>query len=124
MTNHPIYLACHEFLVAGTDGGPTTKSARWYEATTYVAVGQICQIEFTAIEEGNWTFHCYKSHQAMNAMVQDVPTMIGIDHRGLGKKITDLIPKNMVISERGMADMASFVLMLLTIGIKFSIKEL
>ncbi len=41
MTNHPIHLHGHEFLVTGTDGGPTPKSARWPEVTTDVAVGQM-----------------------------------------------------------------------------------
>jgi hypothetical protein len=42
----------------------------------------------------------------MNAMGHDVPTMIGVDHRGIAKKITSLIPDYMVMGERGMADMA------------------
>lgn len=42
----------------------------------------------------------------MNAMGHDVPTMIGIDHRSVAKKITNLIPDYMVMGERGMADMA------------------
>jgi FtsP/CotA-like multicopper oxidase with cupredoxin domain len=69
-------------LVTGTDGGPTPKSTRWYEVTTDVAVGQMRQIEFIADEEGDWAFHCHKSHHTMNAMGHDVPTMIGVDHRG------------------------------------------
>ena len=42
----------------------------------------------------------------MNAMGHDVPTLIGIDHRGVAKQITNLIPDYMVMGERGMADMA------------------
>jgi manganese oxidase len=106
MTNHPIHLHGHEFLVTGTDGGPTPKSTRWYEVTTDIAVGQMRQIEFLADEEGDWAFHCHKSHHTMNAMGHDVPTMIGVDHTGLAKKITKLIPDYMVMGERGMADMA------------------
>jgi hypothetical protein len=106
MTNHPIHLHGHEFLVTGTDGGPTPKSTRWYEVTTDVAVGQMRQIEFVADEEGDWAFHCHKSHHTMNAMGHDVPTMIGVEHRGVAKKITNLIPDYMVMGERGMADMA------------------
>jgi hypothetical protein len=34
-----------------------------------------------------------------------VPTMIGVDHRGLVQKIQRLIPDYMVMGERGMADM-------------------
>lgn len=106
MTNHPIHLHGHEFLVTGTDGGPTPKSSRWPEVTTDVAVGQMRQIEFLADEEGDWAFHCHKSHHTMNAMGHDMPTLIGVDHRGVVKKITELVPDYMAMSERGMADMA------------------
>lgn len=105
MTNHPIHLHGHEFTVTGTDGGPTPKAARWPEVTTDVAVGQMRQIEFLADEEGDWAFHCHKSHHTMNAMGHNVPTMIGVDHQGVVKQITGLIPDYMVMSERGMADM-------------------
>ncbi|MEN9367617.1 MAG: hypothetical protein RL489_1975 [Pseudomonadota bacterium] len=107
MTNHPIHLHGHEFEVTGTgtDGGPVPKSARWPEVTTDIAVGQMRQIEFIASEEGDWAFHCHKSHHTMNAMGHNVPTMIGVDHSGLAKKITKLIPEYMVMGERGMADM-------------------
>jgi FtsP/CotA-like multicopper oxidase with cupredoxin domain len=105
MTNHPIHMHGHEFTVTGTDGGPTPPGSRWPEVTTDVAVGQMRQLEFLADEEGDWAFHCHKAHHTMNAMGHDVPTMIGVDHRGLAKKITKLIPDYMVMGERGMADM-------------------
>jgi manganese oxidase len=73
--------------------------------TTDIAVGQMRQIEFVADEEGDWAFHCHKSHHTMNAMGHNVPTMIGVDHREVVKKITRLIPDYMVMGERGMADM-------------------
>ncbi len=106
MTNHPIHLHGHEFMVTGTDGGPTPKSTRWMEVTTDVAVGQMRQIEFVADEPGDWAFHCHKSHHTMNAMGHDVPTMIGVDHRQVARQITSLIPDYMVMGERGRADMA------------------
>jgi FtsP/CotA-like multicopper oxidase with cupredoxin domain len=106
MTNHPMHLHGHEFVVAGTDGGPTPKAARWPEVTADVAVGQMRQLEFLADEEGDWAFHCHKSHHTMNAMGHDVPTMIGVDHRQVVKEVTKLIPDYMVMGERGMADMA------------------
>ncbi|MFM9915362.1 MAG: multicopper oxidase family protein [Rhizobacter sp.] len=105
MTNHPIHLHGHEFMVTGTDGGAVPKSARWPEVTTDVAVGQMRQIEFVADEPGDWAFHCHKSHHTMNAMGHNVPTMIGVDHQGIARQITSLIPDYMVMSERGMADM-------------------
>jgi len=106
MTNHPIHLHGHEFMITGTDGGPTPKSTRWMEVTTDVAVGQMRQIEFLADEPGDWAFHCHKSHHTMNAMGHDVPTMIGVDHRDIARRITRLVPDYMVMGERGMADMA------------------
>jgi hypothetical protein len=41
----------------------------------------------------------------MNAMGHDVPTMIGVDHRGLVRKIQSIVPDYMLMGERGMADM-------------------
>ena len=106
MTNHPIHLHGHEFQVTGTDGGPVPLSARWPEVTTDIAVGQMRQIEFLADEEGDWAFHCHKSHHTMNAMGHDTPNLIGVDHTGVAKQITSLIPDYMAMGERGMADMA------------------
>lgn len=106
MTNHPIHLHGHEFEVTGTDGGPTPKEARWPEVTVDIAVGQMRQIEFVADEEGDWALHCHKSHHTMNAMGHDVPTMIGVDHRGLAERIQKLVPDYMAMGERGMAEMA------------------
>ncbi|MFZ5467616.1 MAG: multicopper oxidase family protein [Pseudomonadota bacterium] len=106
MTNHPIHLHGHEFEVTGTDGGWTRPESRWPEVTTDIAVGQMRAIEFDATEEGDWAFHCHKSHHTMNAMGHGVPTMIGVDHRGIAEKISRLIPDYMVMGERGMHDMA------------------
>ncbi|MGL6071462.1 multicopper oxidase family protein [Craterilacuibacter sp.] len=107
MTNHPIHLHGHEFMVTGTDGGPTPKSARWHEVTTDIGVGQMRQLEFIADEEGDWAIHCHKSHHTMNAMGHDVPTMIGVDHRDLIGKIQQVAPDYMLMGERGMADMGA-----------------
>jgi len=106
MTNHPIHLHGHEFEVTGTDGGWTRPESRWPEVTVDVAVGQMRAIEFDATEEGDWAFHCHKSHHTMNAMGHGVPTMIGVDQRGIAEKISKLIPDYMVMGERGMHDMA------------------
>jgi len=91
--------------VTGTDGGWVPKSARWPEVTTDVAVGQMRAFEFDA-HAGDWAIHCHKSHHTMNAMGHGVPTMIGVDHREVAKKITGLIPDYMVMGDRGMHDMA------------------
>jgi len=80
-------------------------AARCPEVTVDVAVGQMRQVEFVANEEGDWAFHCHKSHHTMNAMGHAVPTLIGVERRGLLKKIQKLAPDYMLMGERGMADM-------------------
>jgi FtsP/CotA-like multicopper oxidase with cupredoxin domain len=105
MTSHPIHLHGYEFTVTGTDGGPIPLAARWPEVTVNVAVGQMRDIEFVADAEGDWAFHCHKSHHTMNAMGHNVPTQIGVDYSGLAKKINNLIPDYMPMGERGMGDM-------------------
>ncbi|HVK55728.1 MAG TPA: copper oxidase [Burkholderiales bacterium] len=105
MTNHPIHLHGHEFVVTGTDGGWTPPGSRWPEVTTDIAVGQMRAIEFDATDVGDWAFHCHKSHHTMNAMGHDVPTLIGVDHKGVAEKINKLVPEYMVMGDKGMADM-------------------
>jgi manganese oxidase len=95
MTNHPIHLHGHEFVVAGTDGGWIPASARWPEVTADIAVGQMRAIEFTAAAAGDWAFHCHKSHHTMNAMGHAVPTTLGVDQADLAKQITSLVPNYM-----------------------------
>jgi FtsP/CotA-like multicopper oxidase with cupredoxin domain len=85
MTNHPIHLHGHEFRSPAPMAAPRPRARAGYEVTTDVAVGQMRQIEFLADEEGDWAFHCHKSHHTMNAMGHDVPTMIGVDHRGVAR---------------------------------------
>ncbi|MCE3602824.1 copper oxidase [Massilia sp. P8910] len=101
MTNHPIHLHGHEFVVSGTDGGWTNPASRWPEVTTDIAVGQMRAIEFEATDLGDWALHCHKSHHTMNAMGHNVPTMIGVDQRGVADKITKLIPDYMVMGDKG-----------------------
>jgi FtsP/CotA-like multicopper oxidase with cupredoxin domain len=105
MTNHPIHIHGHNFSVTCTDGGWVQKSARWPETTVDLPIGALRAIEFVADAPGDWAFHCHKSHHVMNAMGHDVPTMIGVDHRGVAEKINKLLPDYMVMGERGMAEM-------------------
>ena len=107
MTNHPIHLHGHEFEVTGTDGGWTRPESRWPEVTTDVAVGQMRAIEFIASEEGDWAFHCHKSHHTMNAMGHAVKNFIGVDKRDLARKISKIVPGYMAMGSAGMADMGS-----------------
>lgn len=101
MTNHPIHLHGHRFEVTCTDGGWIPPSARWPEVTTDIAVGQMRAIEFVADAPGDWAFHCHKAHHTMNAMGHSVPTMIGVDQRGVAQKINSLIPQYMVMGDKG-----------------------
>ena len=105
MTNHPIHLHGYDFQVTCTDGGWVPPAARWPEVTVDVPVGAMRAFEFDANAPGDWAFHCHKSHHTMNAMGHGVPTMIGVDHREVARKIITLIPDYMVMGERGMADM-------------------
>ena len=95
MTNHPIHLHGHEFVVVGTDGGWTPPSSRWPEVTTDIAVGQMRAIEFTAAAAGDWAFHCHKSHHTMNAMSHAVPTTLGVETGDLAEQIAALVPDYM-----------------------------
>ena len=64
-------------------------------------------IEFTAGYEGDWAFHCHKSHHTMNAMSHQVKTYIGADLKDVTKKIRQLVPDYMPMGSEGMADMES-----------------
>jgi len=101
MTNHPFHIHGHRFEVAGTDGGWIAPAARWPEVTVDIGVGQMRAIEFVADAPGDWAFHCHKSHHTMNAMGHDVPNLIGVDHRGVARKINDLVPGYMVMGDKG-----------------------
>jgi FtsP/CotA-like multicopper oxidase with cupredoxin domain len=107
MTNHPVHLHGHEFVVAGTDGGWIPPAARWPEVTMDLGVGQMRAIEFTASAPGDWAFHCHKSHHTMNAMGHGLPNTLGVEQRDLADKIAALVPNYMAMSgEAGaMADM-------------------
>jgi hypothetical protein len=101
MTNHPLHLHGHRFEVTGTDGGWLPPAARWPEVSADIAVGQMRAIEFVADNPGDWAFHCHKSHHTMNAMGHKVPTMIGVDHRGVARQINSLVPDYMVMGDKG-----------------------
>jgi len=101
MTNHPLHVHGHRFEVTGTDGGWVPPSARWPEVSIDLGVGQMRAVEFVADNPGDWAFHCHKSHHTMNAMGHSVPTMIGVDQRGVAQKINALVPDYMVMGDKG-----------------------
>jgi FtsP/CotA-like multicopper oxidase with cupredoxin domain len=107
MTNHPVHLHGHEFVVTGTDGGWIPASARLPEVTTDIGVGQMKTLEFSATAPGDWVFHCHKSHHTMNAMGHGIPNTIGVEQRDLAEQISSLVPNYMNMSGEGgaMGDM-------------------
>jgi manganese oxidase len=107
MTNHPVHLHGHEFVVTGTDGGWIPASARMPEVTTDIGVGQMKTLEFSAAAPGDWVFHCHKSHHTMNAMGHGIPNTIGVEQRDLAKQISALVPNYMNMGGEGgtMGDM-------------------
>ncbi len=107
MTNHPIHMHGHPFEVTCTDGGWVPKSARWPEVTADIPVGAVRAIEFIATEEGDWSFHCHKSHHTMGPMEHNIPNMIGVKQDDLTEKISDLMPEYMYMpmGKTGMAEM-------------------
>jgi manganese oxidase len=107
MTNHPVHLHGHEFVVTGTDGGWIPASARMPEVTTDIGVGQMKTLEFSAAAPGDWVFHCHKSHHTMNAMGHSIPNTIGVEQRDLAEQISALVPNYMNMSGEGgaMGDM-------------------
>jgi FtsP/CotA-like multicopper oxidase with cupredoxin domain len=106
MDSHPIHVHGYDFDEVGTDGGTVPKSARRPETTVNVPVGSTRTVEMVANVEGDWAFHCHKSHHTMNAMNHDVPNMIGVPHGGkLEERVKSILPGYMAMGEKGMGDM-------------------
>jgi FtsP/CotA-like multicopper oxidase with cupredoxin domain len=106
MTSHPIHLHGHHFRQVATDGGWIPESGQWPMTSMNVPVGSTAVLEVVADAPGDWAIHCHKTHHTMNAMGHDVPTLIGVDQRGLETKLTPLLPEYMAMGSGGMADMA------------------
>jgi len=106
MTSHPLHIHGHRMWVVETDGGPIPRSAWWPETTIDVSTGTTRAVEFVADAEGDWPFHCHKSHHAMNAMGHDVPNVIGVKQDAVAEKIRALVPGYMAMGSDGMASHA------------------
>src|SRR6476620_8105919 len=105
MTNHPIHLHGHKFVVSCTDGGWIPESAQWPETTTDVPVGAVRAIDFIADVPGDWALHCHKSHHTMNAMGHNVVNLIGAPERVLAKAVKSAAPGAMAMGTDGMGMM-------------------
>ncbi|WP_164093774.1 multicopper oxidase domain-containing protein, partial [Stenotrophomonas maltophilia] len=84
-----------------TDGGWVRPEARWPEVTIDVPVGAMRAYEFHAVHEGDWAFHCHKSHHTMGPMGHDTRTMIGVDQRQVSRAIRGLVPGFMPMGGAG-----------------------
>lgn len=103
MWNHPIHLHGVQFEVTGSDGGRWPKSQWRREVTEIVGVGQMRDIEFTAVP-GDWAFHCHMSHHTMGPMGHDVPNTLGVDQSGVESRIRRMLPGYMAMGQHGMAE--------------------
>lgn len=106
MDSHPIHIHGFHFVETGTDGGTIPPAARLPETTVNVPPGTTRDIEFVADAEGDWSFHCHKTHHAMNQMSHDVPNLTGVDQSGLEDQVRALLPGYMAMGKNGMDDMS------------------
>lgn len=73
MDHHPIHLHGHQFWITGTESGRQPESNWVRRNTVLVGVAQAYDIEFDAVNPGEWMLHCHLPHHMMNNMV----TMVG-----------------------------------------------
>ncbi|MBS3958108.1 MAG: multicopper oxidase family protein [Lysobacteraceae bacterium] len=103
MWNHPIHLHGVQFHVTGGDGGRWPRNQWRSEVTEIIGVGQMRDIEFTAVP-GDWAFHCHMSHHTMGPMGHDIPNTLGVNQRGVEERIRKMLPGYMAMGEFGMAE--------------------
>jgi FtsP/CotA-like multicopper oxidase with cupredoxin domain len=105
MDSHPLHIHGYHFVETGTDGGRIPPSAQLSETTVNVPTGATRDIEFVANVEGDWSFHCHKSHHTMNQMSHSVPNMTGVSQAGIEEKVRKHLPGYMAMGEKGMDEM-------------------
>ena len=103
MWNHPIHLHGVQFDVTGGDGGRWPRERWRREVTEIVAVGQMRDIEFTAVA-GDWALHCHMAHHTMNAMGHGIPNQTGVDQSGIEARIRKISPGFLPMMRNGMAE--------------------
>lgn len=103
MWNHPIHLHGVEYEVTGSDGGRWPRAQWRREVTEIVGVGQVRDIEFTAVP-GDWALHCHMSHHTMNAMGHGIPNTLGVDQSGVERELRRILPGYTGMGESGMAE--------------------
>jgi len=103
MWNHPIHLHGVEFEVTGSDGGRWPRERWRREVTELVSVGQMRDIEFTAVA-GDWALHCHMAHHTMNAMGHGIPNQTGVDQSGVEARVRKISPGFLPMMRYGMAE--------------------
>lgn len=103
MWNHPVHLHGVQFHVTGSDGGRWPQQQWRSEVTETVGVGQMRDIEFTAVP-GDWALHCHMAHHTMNAMGHEVPNPTGVDQGGVEAQVRKMLPGFMAMGRAGMAE--------------------
>ncbi len=103
MWNHPIHMHGVQFDITGGDGGRLPRAQWRKEVTEIVGVGQMRDLEFTAVP-GDWAFHCHMSHHVMGPMGHEIPNTLGVDQAGIEDRIRRILPGYMAMGEAGMAD--------------------
>jgi len=90
MDHHPMHIHGTQFYVTGTEGGRTPESAWFPGNTVLVGVAQARDIEFDAVNPGDWMLHCHLPHHMMNQMVSMVgPIAMGGHGAQTGKGMED-----------------------------------
>ena len=105
MDSHPIHVHGYSFEEVATEGGEIPRSARQPMTTIDVPVGTTRTVEMVANVEGDWAFHCHKSHHTMNAMSHELPNMLGVDQGSLEAKVRSILPGYMEMGQTGMGHM-------------------
>jgi FtsP/CotA-like multicopper oxidase with cupredoxin domain len=75
MDHHPMHIHGTQFYVTGTEGGRVPETAWFPNNTVLVGVAQARDVEFDAINPGDWMLHCHLPHHMMNQMVSMVGPM-------------------------------------------------
>ncbi|MET0646362.1 MAG: copper oxidase [Pyrinomonadaceae bacterium] len=100
MDHHPMHIHGNQFYVTGTEGGRVPETA-WYPGNTVlVGVAQARDIEFDAVNAGDWMLHCHLPHHMMNQMVSMVGPM---SHAGRGPQTGKGMEEGMGIVNGGHA---------------------
>ncbi len=105
MDHHPIHLHGYEFLETAIDGCRIPDEQQRRRVTTLVGVGETRDIEFDAVNVGDWAFHCHMTHHVMTQMGHAFPNMIGFDAKGFDRRVRSVLPGYMTMGAKGMGDM-------------------